>query len=171
MQINSLSTGTKSRNLADMLAHGEELIRTQQYDKAIEVFDSAAGVVTNNPFILIGRAEAELGGSYYRQAAVDLRTAFRQDPAVLMGQFDLAKTLGQKRLDYVKGELKQIASDSPEDETPAFLLAYITYNSHHEDEAATWLAAAQKCANGNDPALTLLQRYWNFRSSAPATQP
>jgi hypothetical protein len=171
LQINSLSTGVKSRNLADMLTHGEELIRTQQYDKAIEVFDSAAGVVTNNPFILIGRAEAELGGSYYRQAAVDLRTAFRQDPAVLMGQFDLAKTLGQKRLDYVQGELKQIASDSPEDETPAFLLAYITYNSHHEDESATWLAAAQKRANGNDPALTLLQRYWNFRSSAPATQP
>ena len=168
LQVGSLSTGVKAKSLAEMLRHGEDLIKDQQYDQAISVFDSAASAVPNNPMILIGRAEAELGGSYYRQAEVDLRTAFRQDKAVLMGQYDLANTLGDKRLLYVENELKQISEDSPEGETPAFLLAFITYNTHHEDEAATWLATAQKRAGGNDPTLLTLKRYWNLKASAPA---
>jgi tetratricopeptide (TPR) repeat protein len=171
VQIGSISTGVRAKGLADMLSHGEDLIRSQQYDAAITVFDSAARAVPNNPMILIGRAEAELGGSYYRQAAVDLRTAFRQDQAVLMGQYDLAKTLGDKRLQYIQGELKQISDDSPEDETPAFLMAFITYNTHHEDQAADWLGTAIKRGGGNDATLSLLKRYWNLKASGPATQP
>jgi hypothetical protein len=171
VQVGSLSTGVKAKSLAEMLRHGEELIKDQQYDQAVSVFDSAASAVSNNPMILIGRAEAELGGSYYRQAEVDLRTAFRQDKTVLMGQYDLASTLGDKRLIYIVNELKQIAEDSPEGETPAFLLAFITYNMHREAEAATWLAAAEKRSGEYDPTLSMLKRYWNLKAGAPATQP
>jgi hypothetical protein len=68
-------------------------------------------------------------------------------------------------------ELKQIAEDSPEGETPAFLLAFITYNMHREAEAATWLAAAEKRSGEYDPTLSMLKRYWNLKAGAPATQP
>jgi hypothetical protein len=73
-------------------------------------------------------------------------------------------------LQYVTSELKEIANDSPEAETPVFLLAFVTYNSHHEDQTAGWLASAEKRAGASDPTLTDLKRYWNLKT-APATQP
>ena len=127
--------------------------------------------VPNNPLILIGRAEAELGGSYYRQAELDLREAFRQDNAVLLGEYDLHKYLGDDRLQFITTSLKQISSESPENAVAPFLLAYVFYNTHQESQASDWLNEADKRTGGSDEVLILLKRYWSFKSSAPTTQP
>jgi tetratricopeptide (TPR) repeat protein len=168
LQISSLADGVKSPSLAKLLRDAEDQITKGQYSKAIEDYDEAAAVAPNNPLIPIGRANAELGGSYYQQAATDLRSAFLQDSAVMLAQYDLEKLLGDQRIKFIVTDLKQVASDSPENPTPVFLLAYIAYNTHHEDRAAGWLDVAQKRAGGTDDVIPMLKKYWTF---APATQP
>jgi tetratricopeptide (TPR) repeat protein len=171
MQINSIAQGVASKSLADLLSRAEEQTQKQEYAKAIESYDEAVSVAPNNALIPIGRANAELGGSYYRQSELDLRAAFKEDSSVLLAQYDLQKLLGAQRLQYVVTDLKELASDSPEDPTPVFLLAYIAYNTHHEDKAAGWLDVAQRRAGGNDDVIPMLKKYWTFTSSEPATQP
>jgi tetratricopeptide (TPR) repeat protein len=173
VQVTSIATGISSRELANLLNQAEELTQKQQYGKAMEVYTQAYEAAPNNPLILIGRANAEIGGSYYRQAESDLRLAFSQDKAMLMGQYDLQKVLGDERLQYVIAQLKQIATDSKDNPTPLFLLAYISYNTHNESKAKDYLTdAAARNPNGvNDPVIPMLEKYWTFTDSAPATQP
>ncbi|MDP9174280.1 MAG: tetratricopeptide repeat protein [Planctomycetota bacterium] len=169
MQIGNLEEGVRATGLKNLISQGEDFVEHQQYAKAIDVYDQAIQVAPNNPLLLIGRSEAELGGSFYRQAESDLRSAFRGDQAVLMGQFDLQKHLGDTRLAYIVSDLKQIASEDPTNATPVFLLAYVAYNTHHEAEANSWLDVANKRTDGKDDVIPLLKRYWTF--TAPATRP
>ena len=43
-------------------------------------------VAPNTPLVLLGRANVELGRTYYARAESSLRQAFMQDQALLMGQ-------------------------------------------------------------------------------------
>jgi hypothetical protein len=168
LQIDSLATGVKSSTLGDLLHQGEDQISHQQYDEAIRVFDNAERAVPNNPLIYIGRAEAELGGSYYRQADMDLREAFRLDNAVLLSQYDLKRYLGEDRIQFIMTSLKQISTDSPENTTAPFLLAYVAYNTHQESLAGQYLDDCGKRSGGSDETVVLLKRYWNLKSSSPS---
>jgi len=168
LQVSSLAQGVKSKAMADLLRRAEEYVKHQQYSKAIGSYDEAEQVAPNNALVPIGRANAEMGGSYYRQAEADLRAAFKQDPSVLMAQYDLQSLLGEQRLQFIVSDLKQIASDSPQNPTPVFLLAYIAYNTHHEDKAAGWLDVAAKRAGGTDDIVPMLKKYWRL---TPSTQP
>jgi tetratricopeptide (TPR) repeat protein len=165
--IDSFATGMKARGLADLIATGESLVQQQQYDRAIASYNDAIQVAPNNPLILTARANAELGGGYYAQAFADLHTAITQDPAVLIGRYDLQKHLGADRLKALSDDLKLISKDSPKDATHAFLYAYVLYNSHHVGMAAEWVDTADKRAGGQDPAITAMKKYWNFSEEFP----
>ena len=174
--IDSFATGMKAKGLADLVATGESLAQQQQFDRAIASYNDAIQVAPNNPLILTARANAELGGGYYAQAYADLHDAIAQDPAVLMGQYDLQKHLGPQRLKSLSDDLKLIAKDSQKDPTHAFLYAYVLYNSHHVGLAAEWLNTADKRSGGQDPAIVQMKKYWNFNDEypaapAPSTQP
>jgi hypothetical protein len=172
VHVGTLAAGVRARGLADVLTHAEDAIRKGQFAKAIDDYNEAAQVTPNNALILVGRAHAELAGSYYRQAEADLRTAFAADHAVLLAQFDLNDLLGA-RLPYIVSELKQIASDSPENATPVFLLSYISYNTGNQVKALGYLDAADKRTGGNDAVIGLMKKYWTFTETpkAPTTQP
>jgi tetratricopeptide (TPR) repeat protein len=160
--IESIATGMKAKGLADLIANGESLVEKQQYDRAIASYNDAIQVAPNNPLILIARANAELGGGYYAQAYADLHAAVAQDPAVLIGRYDLQKHLGAAKLKVMSDDLKLIAEDTPKDPTHAFLYAYVLYNSHHVGLAAEWLNTADKRSAGEDPAIAQMKKYWNF---------
>jgi tetratricopeptide (TPR) repeat protein len=168
--IDSYATGIKAKGLADLIADGEAFVQRQQYDRAIAADNDAIQVAPNNPLILMARANAELGGGYYAQAYTDLHTAIAQDPAVLIGQYDLQKHLGAQRLKALTDDLKQIVQDSPNDATHSFLYTYVLYNSHHIGMAAEWLNATDKRSGGQDPATVQMKKYWNFEEEAPAAQ-
>ena len=160
--IDSYSTGMKAKGLADLITGGESQMQKQQYDKAIATFNEAIDVAPNNPLILMARANAELGGGYYAQANADLHLAIAQDPATLMGQYDLQKHLGADRVKALITDLKQISQASKDDTLHSFLLAYAYYNSHHIGQAADWVAIADNRANGQDSAIIQMKKYWNF---------
>ncbi len=174
--IDSFASGIKAKGLADMIASGETLVEQQQYDRAIATYNDAIQVAPNNPLILTARANAELGGGYYAQAYTDLHSAVMQDPSVLIGRYDLQKHLGADHVRDLSEDLKQIAQDTPKEPTHAFLYAYVLYNSHHIGMAAKWLDIADKRADGKDPAIIDMKKYWNFNfespgAAHPSTQP
>jgi len=184
--IDSFATGIQARGLATLIGSAELNVEQRHYDKAIAQYNLAIDAAPNNPLILMARATAELGGGYYAQANVDIHLAIAQDPAVLMGQYDLQKHLGADRLKFLLADLKQMAKDSNDDTLHAFLLTFAYYNSQHIGQAVDWLNIADKRSNGQDLAIIQMKKYWNFNedeqpaptppgarpgSAAPSTRP
>jgi tetratricopeptide (TPR) repeat protein len=170
--IDSFATGIQAKGLAGLIAGAELNVEQHHYDKAIAQYNAAIDVAPNNPLILMARAIAELGGGYYAQANADIHLAVAQDPAVLMGQYDLQKHLGADRLKSLVADLKQMAKGSDDDTLHAFLLTFAYYNSQHVGQAVDWLDIADKRAKGQDLAIVQMKKYWNFNEDQqPALTP
>jgi tetratricopeptide (TPR) repeat protein len=169
IQVESLATGVKSQSLSNILKRAEELMKQGKFSSAIDNYKAALRLSPNNPLVLIGQANAELGGGYYTQAAAHLRQAYLADPTVAMGQFDIKKLIGPDRLTQVATDLKQIANKDLKSPAPVFLLSYIAYNTGSSQMASQWLDEAARRAGDKDPLFILLQSHWSFNTKSPAT--
>jgi predicted Zn-dependent protease len=127
----------------------------------------ARGVAPNNPLIWLGRAHAHIGAATYRNAEADLRQAFTRDPALLHAQYDLKTFLGQDHLQAVITDLKDISKREPNFATPAFLLAYISYNTGNEAQAVTYLNDVEQRLGRPDAVVKLLRANWTLPAAAP----
>lgn len=169
LKIQSLAEGVDAKGLHDLLASAEDLMRAGKFESAMQKYITAAQAAPNNGLIPLGRANAELGAGYYYQASADLHQVFARDPALLLGQYDLKSWIGQKRLQYITDELQSLSKSDTKQEAPAFLLAYISYNTGREAEAETYLKEARTRAQDRDPLLNQLQSRWKL-SGSPALQ-
>lgn len=166
LKIKSLADGVQAKGIADMLKDAEELTRNGKYNSALEQYDMADQVAPNNALVQLGRANVELGRTYYARAEANLRQAFTQDQALLMGQYDLTSLLGQERLETIVRDLRAIAEREQKEPRPMFLLAYIAYNTGNEPRAAAYLDLAEKRAGGHDPLYPLIRKHWALPSDA-----
>jgi hypothetical protein len=166
LQVHSLAQGVQAKGLADLLKEAEADMKAGKYNSALEQYELADQVAPNNPLILLGRANAELGQSYYTRAAQHLHEAFMKDQALLMGQYDLRDWLGQDRLEFLSKDLREIANRETKEARPLFLLAYIAYNTGNERRGAAYLDLAEKRAGGQDPLYPLLRKYWVLPTDA-----
>jgi hypothetical protein len=169
VQIKSLAQGVSASGLASLLKDAETDMKAGKFNSALDKYDDAEQVAPNNPLILMGRANALLGQSYYSRAEQNLRQAFMQNQELLMGQYDLRSFLDSSRLDFIVKELKTLAEAEPKEPRHVFLLAYIAYNTGNEAMAASYLDLAEKRAGGKDPLYPLLRKYWSLpeQTSAP----
>jgi tetratricopeptide (TPR) repeat protein len=160
VQINSIGKSIQAEGLSQLLQQGEALARKQQFKDAIARFLEARQVAPNNQLILIDLANADLGAGFYEDANNLLREAFTDDPALLMGRYDLKSTLSDQRMQEVISDLKRIASagNSP---LPVVLLAYVSYNSGDTAKALQYLDLAQTRAGGNDAVIRSLHQHWS----------
>ena len=144
-----------------------------KFSSALEKYDQAEQVAPNNSLIKLGRANAELGASYFARADQHLREAFAGDEALLMGQYDLRTFLGEDRLKVIANDLKDIANKEQNQVRPVFLLAYVAYNSGNERMAAGYLDLAEKRAGGKDPLITKIRQRWTLPAAeeTPAAEP
>ncbi len=174
VKIDSLAAGVPGKGLAELLTGAESLMAEGRFSSALQKYDQAEQVAPNNPLIKLGRANAELGASYFARAEQHLREAFSSDEALLMGQYDLRGFFGEDRLKIIANDLKQIANTEQEQVTPVFLLAYVAYNSGNERMAAGYLDLADKRAGGKDPLINKIREYWTLpatEEAAPAQEP
>jgi tetratricopeptide (TPR) repeat protein len=160
LQVPSLATGVEAKGLHDLLSSAEDLMRQDKFQSAIDKYTTAAEVAPNNALVYLGRANAELGAGYYRQASLDLHEVFRAEPALLLGQYQLDKWMSQKRLDFITKELTDLAATDKKSEMPVFLLGYMAYNTGHEADAAKNIEEAKKRSGGEDTLLDALQDQW-----------
>ncbi|HEV2293235.1 MAG TPA: hypothetical protein VGR35_05225 [Tepidisphaeraceae bacterium] len=177
VKITSLAAGVPGKGLADLLTSAESLMKEGRFSSALEKYDAAEQVAPNNPLIKLGRANAELGASYFARAEQHLREAFAADEALLMGQYDLRAFFGEDRLKVIANDLKEIANKEPSQVTPVFLLAYVAYNSENEHMATGYLDLAEKRSGGKDPLIQKIRQYWvlpgteEAAPAAPAEEP
>lgn len=162
LQITSLATGVQAKGLADFLREAEDLMKQGKFYSALDQYDLAEQVAPNNPMVPLGRAIAELGAGYYSRAEQHLRDAFTQDPALLMGQYDLKGFLGQERLEFLWTDLKAIANRETKEPRPAFLLAFIDYSTGNSQRAAAYLDLAEKRTGSSDAVYPMLRKYWSL---------
>ena len=151
-----------AKGLSEMLKKAEDLMKQGKFTTAIDQYAAAEQVAPNQPLIWIGRANAELGASYYGRAEVHLKQAFNRDNALLMAQYDLRQFLGEDRMASVIKDLKDMSSNNPQSATPVFLLAYIAYNTGNERRAAAYMDVADKRSGGKDPIYQLLRDHWSL---------
>jgi hypothetical protein len=179
IKVDSLASGISGKGLSELMSDAEAKMRDGKFAAAIDRYESAAQVAPNNPLIALGRANAELGAGYYARAEAHLRQAFGGDHALLMGQYNLQKFMGEDRLRYLTKDLKDIANREKTEARPVFLLAYVAYNTGNERMAAGYLDLAQKRGNPKDPMYPLVRKLWNLPEIAstpegveePATKP
>jgi len=171
LQVKSLASGIAARGLGEVMTEAESLLKQGKYAAALDQYDLAEQVAPENPLIQLGRSNAELGAGFYARAEQHLREAFEKDPALLVGQYDLNAMLGEERVSFLVNDLKDIATAEPTQVRPAFLLAYLSYNTANERRAAAYLDLAEKRAGGRDPVLALLRQYWALPTDAPTTAP
>lgn len=161
VKVASLGTGVGQPILKAQLDKAEGEMKAGKFTSAVDTYDAAEQDAPNNPLVLLGRANAELGSSYYRRAEGHLRDAYAQDPALLMGQYDLRSMIGEKRLSTLVTELRDLAKNDPDQPGPVFLLAYIDYNTGNERRAGAYLDLAQK-RSPKDPFYAAVKKFWSI---------
>ncbi len=174
MKISSIAgtvTSPKAKGLHDLLVKAEESLKNDKFKAAIQQFDGAMIVAPNNQMIALGRANATLAAGYYAAAEAGIRRAIAADATVLMAQLDLGSMLSPGRLDFVRKDLKELADKNPKESRPWFLLAYVAYNTGDAQTAATDLQQAAKRSIPTDPAIHLMQEYWQLPKSDQPAQP
>jgi hypothetical protein len=161
VQVHSLAEGIKAQGLKQLLTQAEDQMHQGKWISAIETYQNAVRVAPNQPLVMIGRANAELGATYYARAEDDLRQAFLTDKNLLRGQYDLRKMIGDDRLSYLLTDLKEMNQKEPKKSTSVFLLAYIAYNTGNEEQAAGYLDLLEQ--REKDPTLVkTLRQFWNL---------
>ena len=160
--INSFSGDATSPGVKEHLAKAEDLMKQGKFTSALEEYDLVEQQAPSNPYIELGRANAELGASYYGLAEAHLRQAFMSNQALLSAQLDLHTFLGEDKLQYLVKDLKQIAEANPTESRPVFLLAYICYNTNNPRGAAAYLDLAEKREGKPDPFFKLVRQNWDL---------
>lgn len=168
VKIQSLSMGVKDAKLAKALTLAEEQMRAGKFGSAIDTYERAEEMASDDPLIFVGRSIAELGGGFFRNAEVHLRQAFSADESLLYAKFDLRAMIGDERLNQLATKLGEVANNNEKDPGPLMLLAFIYYNGGMEDRAARALDMAQIRAGGKDKEVEALRRTWSFE--APSEQ-
>ena len=165
LNITSLAEGVKAKGLNELLTSAEQLAKQGKFSSAVAQYERAEQVAPNNPLIWIGRANAELGAGFFLRAEQNLRAAFRADPSLLVGKYDLKNFLGEERLKELTTDLQELADDEPTQTRPLFLLAWVAYNTGEERKAAAYLDLAEKRSNGRDGVYKLLRDSWTLPKS------
>jgi hypothetical protein len=168
LMIKSLTADMKDSAVVNLMKEAEQQMRDGKYTTALDKYDMVEQVIPNDPLVLLGRATAELGASYYTRADSHLREAFTKNPALLMGQYDLHTFLGDERLGFLVKDLKDLSNKNKQDPRPVFLLSYIAYNTGNERNAAAYLDLAEKRAGGKDPFFATLRKNWNLPEGGTA---
>ena len=133
-----------------------------KFGSAIDTYGAAEAASPRNATVKLGRANAELGGAYYRRAEASLRSAFSSDKQLLASQYDLRGFLGDDRLQTIQKDLGDLVQNKPNESGAAVLLAYVNYNTGNERRAAALLELADKRAGGRDPLVRAMKSAWTF---------
>lgn len=168
VKVPTLTEGMKGKGFTDLMKTGEQAMKDGKYTLAFENYDKAEQIAPNNPLIKLGRAHTELAATYYARADVHLREVFSAHPEMLVAQYDLIAMLGEARVKTLINDLKDISKKDQREARPLFLLAYIGYNTGHEQEAEAYLDLADKRRGGQDPFFKLLRENWSLPSKPTA---
>jgi hypothetical protein len=164
-KVGTFAGDATNANISQLLTKAEAEMKLGKFGSAIDTYGQAEAASPRNATVRLGRANAELGGAYYRRAEQSLRSAFTADKKLLNNQYDLRAFLGDDRLQTIQKDLGDIVLNKPEDTGSALLLAYVYYNTGNERRAAALLDLADKRANGRDPVISAVKSSWTYKGN------
>jgi hypothetical protein len=162
VRIESFAQGIDAEGLRNLMNEAEALMQEGKWISALQKYEDAARVAPDERLIVVARAIAELGATYYAHAETDLRRAFTRDPNLLMAQYDLRELIGEDRLQFISDDLKEIANKEQQSARPLLLLAFIAYNTGYERSALGYIDLAERRAGGKDEFLQVLKEHWSL---------
>ena len=147
--------------LGDLLTQAADQVKAGKYATAVDTYNAAEALAPGNAQVSLGRAQAELGGAFYRKSATTLRRVAKSDLKVLATQTDLRNVLGDDRLTAVQKDLSDLVQKAPAlDDNAALLLSYVYYNTGNERRATALLDLADQRTNRRDPLIGQLKAAW-----------
>ncbi|HEX8325695.1 MAG TPA: hypothetical protein VF595_17455 [Tepidisphaeraceae bacterium] len=161
-KVGTFAGAATEKGLTELLTKAEGQMKEGKYATAIDTYGAAEAVSPRNATVKLGRANAELGGAYYRRAEATLRQAFTTDKNLLKSQYDLRGFLGDDRLQTVQKDLSDLVQNRDKDTGAAVLLAYVYYNTGNERRAQALLDLADKRAGGRDALVKAMKAGWTF---------
>lgn len=160
--IKSFAESAEEPRLKAKLAEAEAALKAGQWASAIDLYDDAARVAPDDPFLRLGRSVAELSAGYYRRAELDLRQALAERRPLAAARYELKSMIAPDRLELVAKELRDAANANPQDNGPLLLLAFLHYNTGDAAKAAGLLDLAAQRAGGGDETVNLLRQRWEL---------
>ncbi|MDB5325158.1 MAG: repeat protein, partial [Phycisphaerales bacterium] len=161
-KVASFAGQATNQNISELLTKAEQQVKEGKYGSAIDTYGAAEAASPRNATVKLGRANAELGGTYYRRAEQSLRGAFGADKKLLANQYDLRAFLGDDRLQTIQKDLSDLVQNKPNETGSAVLLAYVYYNTGNERRAAALLDLADKRAQGRDALIRSMKASWTY---------
>jgi hypothetical protein len=110
----------------------------------VDRYEAVRKFTPGDATVLVARMHAELGGGFFARAETSLRQAVATDAAVLNARYDLAKEIGEKRLDTLVDDLKKLAVENKDESMPVLLLSYIAYHRGDIERANSLLDEARQ---------------------------
>lgn len=159
LRVDSLASQQGQEGLREVLAGAEKLVSEGRYGSAVDRYELAQRSAPNDPTIMVGRAHAELGSGVFARAFGTLNEAVRIEPAILQAQYDLRKSIGEKRLQVLVNDLKRLSVENEKAGMPVAMLAYIAYNTGDEERAVALLKEASARVPG-DELVKAMQARW-----------
>jgi hypothetical protein len=167
LTITSLTEGMKPGRVKDMLGAAEDQMRQGQYTGAFRMYDDVERIVPNNPLVTLGKANAELAGTYYARAEENIRKALEADNALLMAKFDMEKLIGKERIAFLDKDLKGVVATEPKQSRAPFLLAYLKFHTGDKKMAANYLALSEQRLGKEDPLYRQMRLTWDLPKADP----
>ncbi len=159
-QITQLSTPEAEDRFNELLASGEERLKSGQYFWAEKRFARALRLLPNNPLATMGLAQAQLGAGLYLTAANTLKRLMKKSPemidVILEGNLMPARESLFNSMDMLRN---RISHGGPDAADYGLLLAFIGHQLDQQQTIDEGLAAIKK-ANPESPLLPALRRIW-----------
>jgi tetratricopeptide (TPR) repeat protein len=123
-QVRDLTPGERAR--VDELVRDAQLeLERSDFFRAERFFDSALTLNPNNPLLLAGLANSQLGAGVYLSAARTLRTLFTEYPEMIDTRYEARLLPNETRLRLCVEALRERMRDSGDAPSYALVLAYV----------------------------------------------
>ena len=163
-RLEKFSTPDAKDRFNELLAAGEERLRTGQYFWAEKRFSRALQLLPNNPLAAAGLAQSQIGAGLYLTAAHTLKSMMRAHPEMIdvnLGENLMpAKETLFNAVDVLRN---RISHGGPDAADYGLLLAFIGHQLDEQRTINEGLAAIEK-ANPESVLLPSLQRIWGDAS-------
>jgi hypothetical protein len=124
---------------------GQEALITDRWFEAEERFTAALRAKPGDPMAAAARVHAQIGGSLFRSAGMNLRNLLRAYPDMLAAKYDERLLPRTQRLDGVRSTLRdRLIADSPFSRDAAFILAYLGFQTGNERDVFDAFAALDR---------------------------
>jgi tetratricopeptide (TPR) repeat protein len=148
----------------ELLAAGEERLRTGQYFWAEKRFSRALQLLPNNPLAAAGLAQSQIGAGLYLTASNTLKRMMRKHPEMIdVNLGDNLMPAKETLFNAVDVLRNRISHGGPDAADYGLLLAFIGHQLNEQRTIDEGLAAIKK-ANPESALLPALQRIWGDAS-------